>query len=88
LGEIGRRCAPQNENGRRCAPQNKIENEVEVEDGRRCAPQNENECGCAAQKEVEVRNKLPTQTENSKLKTVNCKLAAKPRSGASRENSN
>jgi hypothetical protein len=67
LGEIGRRCAPQNENecgcaaqnevevedGRRCAPQNKIENEVEVEDGRRCAPQNKIECGCAAQNEVE-----------------------------------
>jgi hypothetical protein len=50
--------------GRRCAPLHEIENEVEVEDERRCAPQNKNECGCAAQKEVEVRNKLPTQTEN------------------------
>jgi hypothetical protein len=39
--------------------------------GRRFAPQNENGCGCAAQKEVEVRNKLPTQTENSKLSTPN-----------------
>jgi hypothetical protein len=51
--------------GRRSAPQNKIENEVEVEGG----------CGCAAQKEVEVRNKLPTQTENCKLAAPAAKTA-------------